>query len=99
MVFMANYYDQICTDRSPDLCFDSIDALPIERFYSQVLFDPFKEQLDLPAAFVIVGNLAGITIWLCWSTNNILIVFLDQSSEHVAGFPGNDAYSYFLSTG
>jgi len=27
-----------------------------ERFYFQVLFDPFEEQFNLPALFVDIGN-------------------------------------------
>jgi hypothetical protein len=40
---MGNYHDQIGTDGCPDLSFDGIDALPIKRLDSQVLFDPFEE--------------------------------------------------------
>lgn len=72
---MAYYHDQIGADGCPYLCFYGIDALPIERFDSQVLFDPFEEQLNLPAAFVIVGNLLGITFGDVGQQNDILIVF------------------------
>lgn len=73
---MANYHDQIGANGCPYLCFYGIDTLPIERFDSQVLFNPFKEQLDLPAAFVIVGDLAGITMGYVAQQNDVLIIFL-----------------------
>lgn len=73
---MAYYNDQIGANGSPYLCFYSIDALPIERFDSQVLFDPFKEQFDLPATLVIVGDLAGITMGYVGQQHNILIILL-----------------------
>ena len=73
---MGYYHDQIGTDCCPDLCFYGIDALPIERFDSQVLFDPFKEQFDLPATLVIVGDLAGITMGYVGQQNNVLIILL-----------------------
>jgi len=84
--FMANYHDQIGTDSGPYLCFDSIDALPVERFDSQVLFDPFEEQLYLPAAFVIVGNLLGIAFGYIGQQNYILIVLLVNQANTSQGF-------------
>ena len=38
------------TDRGPDLGFDGILRGAVEGFDAQVLFDPFEEQFDLPAA-------------------------------------------------
>ena len=74
--FTANYHDQIGTDGGPYLCFDGIDALSIERFDSQVLFDPFEEQFDLPATLVIASDLAGITMGYVGQQNNVLIILL-----------------------
>lgn len=82
---MANYHDQIGTDCRPDLCFDGIDALPIERFDSQVLLDPFEEQFDLPAAFIILGNLAGVAIGDVGQQDNILMMFLINQSDPSQG--------------
>ena len=73
---MAYYHDQIGTNGSPYLSFDGIDALPIERFDSQVLFDPFEEQFDLPTTLVIIGDLAGITMGYVGQQNNVLIILL-----------------------
>ena len=73
---MENYHDQIGANGSPYLCFYSIDTLPIECFDSQVLFDPFEEQFDLPATLVIVGDLAGITMGYVGQQNNVLIILL-----------------------
>ncbi len=73
---MANYHDQIGTNGSPYLCFYGIDTLPIECFDSQILFDPFEEQFDLPAAFVIVGDLGGIAMGYVGQQHNVLIVLL-----------------------
>jgi len=41
---------------APDLRLDSVLAISQEFLDSQVLFDPFEEQLDLPAAFVKCCN-------------------------------------------
>lgn len=76
---MGNYHDQIGTDSRPDLSFYSIDALPVKCFDSKILFDPFKEQFNLPPAFVIVCDLLDLTVGDISKQDNILIVFgIDQ---------------------
>jgi len=44
--------EQVHRHRNPDLSFDGILIRAIKRFDSQVLFDPFEKQFDLPARFV-----------------------------------------------
>jgi len=43
-------------DSNPDLGFYSVLRGAIERFDSKILFDPFEEQLDLPATFEEQSN-------------------------------------------
>ena len=43
-------------DRSPYLRLDRVFGCSKERFDTQMLFDPFEEQLDLPALFVKCAN-------------------------------------------
>ncbi len=43
---------QVRGDRSPYLRLDRIFCCPKDRLDTQILFDPFKVQLDLPALFV-----------------------------------------------
>lgn len=83
---MGNYHDQIAADRRPNLCFDGIDTLPIEGFNPQVLLNPFEEQLDLPAALVIVGDLGRIAIGDVGQQDNILIVFRIDQANPSQGF-------------
>jgi hypothetical protein len=40
----------------PDLSFDSVFSGSIKRLYSQMLLDPFEEQLYLPTAAIQVCN-------------------------------------------
>jgi hypothetical protein len=51
-----NCYQQIDTDGNPNLGFYCIERYSKERFYSQVLFDPFEKQFYLPALFVDAGH-------------------------------------------
>ena len=43
-------------DGDPDLGFDGVLGGAVEALDAQVLLDPFEEQLDLPAAFVELGD-------------------------------------------
>ena len=45
-------HQHIHRDRGPELSFHGIFAIPVKCFYPEVLFDPFEEQLDLPAGLV-----------------------------------------------
>ena len=47
-----NRQQGVNTDGNPNLGFDRIGAGPEEMLDAQVLFDPFEEQLDTPAAFI-----------------------------------------------
>ena len=47
---------QIDRDCDPDLGFHGVLGSTIERFDSKILFDPFEEQLDLPATFEQQSN-------------------------------------------
>jgi len=83
---MGNYHDQIGTDSRPDLSFDSIDALPVKRFDSKILFDPFEEQFNLPPAFVIVCDLFSVAVGDIGKQDNILIVFGINQMNTSQGF-------------
>ena len=52
-------HQHIDADRNPDLCLDRVRARPEKGFDSQMLLDPFEEQLHLPATFVQAGNGQG----------------------------------------
>ena len=54
--FFDDGHQHIDGDGDPDLSFDGVFRGAEEGLDSQVLFDPFEEQLDLPAAFVEFGN-------------------------------------------
>ena len=43
----------------PNLRFDGVDAVAHKSLDSQVLFDPFEEQLNLPSTLVKRGYLSG----------------------------------------
>lgn len=78
---MGNYHDQIGADARPDLCFNGIYGLSIKRFDSQVLLNPFKEQFDLPATFVVVGDPSGVAPGDVGQKDNILLgLGIDQTN-------------------
>ena len=54
-----NRDQHIDADRGPDLSLHRVGARAVEGFDSQVLFDPFEEQFDLPSAFVQLSNRQG----------------------------------------
>lgn len=52
-------YHEVNADGDPDLSARGVLAGAEEGFDSEVLFDPFEEEFDLPAAFVNGGNSEG----------------------------------------
>ena len=54
--FLDDGDQHIDRDGDPDLGFDGVLAGAEEAFDAQVLLDPLEEQLDLPAAFVELGD-------------------------------------------
>ncbi len=72
---MDDYQDHISTNSRPDLGFDGIDALSVKRLDSQVLFDPFKKQFNLPAAFIILRDLLGITVHDVSQQDYVIMIF------------------------
>ena len=54
--FLSNCDQHVGADRDPDLRFDRVLVGAIKRLDTQVLLDPFEEQLDLPALAVQVCN-------------------------------------------
>ena len=49
-------YKHINGDGDPDLALHRIFRCAIKRFDSQMLLDPFEEQLDLPTTLVKSGD-------------------------------------------
>ena len=58
-MFFDNGYEHVDGDGDPDLRFDRVFGGAIKRFDPQVLFDPFEEQLHLPAAPVELSDDRG----------------------------------------
>jgi hypothetical protein len=54
-LFFDNGHQHVNSDCNPDLGLDSILGGPIKRFDTKVLFDPFEEDLDLPATLKQLG--------------------------------------------
>ena len=54
-----NRYEQVDGDRDPNLSLQRVWCGSVERFDPQVLFDPFEEQFDLPAAAIKLGDGRG----------------------------------------
>ena len=57
MVFFENGHEQLNTDGDPHLNSNGILRSAVEGFHSQMLFDPFEEEFDVPAASVKLGDL------------------------------------------
>ena len=55
-MFFDNGHQHVNGDVNPDLGFNGILGGPIKRFDTKMLFDPFEEQLDLPATTKQLGN-------------------------------------------
>ena len=56
MTFFENSYEQINGDGDPYLNAHGVLRCAVESFDSQMLFDPFEEQFDVPAAVVKLGD-------------------------------------------
>ena len=61
----------IRNDGAIDLYLDRVHGGPPERFYLQVLFHPFEEQLDLPAFLVEQGYFQGVQIGVVRQENEL----------------------------
>jgi hypothetical protein len=57
--FFDNFQEKINRNRDPDLGAHGVLAGAIEGFDAQMLFDPFEEQFDLPAAVIELRNGKG----------------------------------------
>ena len=58
---LLEYRDQhVSADRNPDLRLDGVLAGPQKGFDSQILLDPFEEQLDLPPLSIECRNQFGL---------------------------------------
>jgi len=55
-LFFDNGHQHINGDCYPDLSLDGILGGPIKRFDTKMLFDPFEEDLDLPATLKQFAN-------------------------------------------
>lgn len=56
MDLLETGHQEVNADRDPDLGFDRVLGRAEERLDAQVLFDPFEEQLNVPAALVECGD-------------------------------------------
>ena len=54
-----NGHENINGDGDPDLRLDGVFGGSVKGFDPKMLFDPLEEQLDLPPAFVDLGNGQG----------------------------------------
>jgi hypothetical protein len=52
-------HQHIYGDGNPDLSFHGVLGRSVERLDPKILFDPFEEQLDLPATFEKQSNRQG----------------------------------------
>ena len=57
--FFQNGDEQINRDGGPDLGAHGIGRRAIKGFDAQILLEPFREQLDLPAATIHLGDGQG----------------------------------------
>jgi hypothetical protein len=48
--------EQVIYQSGPDLDQDGVGRRSQEGFYFEVLLDPFKEQFDVPASFIDLGD-------------------------------------------
>ena len=58
-LLLDDRYQHIHGDGNPDLSFHGVLGSAAERLDSKILFDPFEEQLDLPATFEKQSNRQG----------------------------------------
>ena len=57
MTFFENSHEQVNGDGDPHLDTHGVLRCAVEGFDSQMLFDPFEEEFDVPAAAVKLGDL------------------------------------------
>ena len=57
--FLQNGDEQVNGDGGPNLGVHGVRACAVKGFDAQMLFDPFEEQFDLPAAMIQLGNGQG----------------------------------------
>ena len=57
--FFQNGDEQVNRDGAPDLGAHRVLAHAVKSFDAQMLFDPFEEQFDLPAAMIQLRNGQG----------------------------------------
>ena len=55
ILFFEDGHQDVHADRHPHLCFHGVLGSAVEGADMQMLFDPAKEQFDLPAGAVGVG--------------------------------------------
>ena len=51
-MLLGDCNEEVCGYRNPYLGFHGVETGAIEGFNSQVLFDPFEEEFDLPTGLV-----------------------------------------------
>ena len=68
-------HHQISANGRPDLTAHGILAAAIKTAYVQMLFDPFKEQFDLPALAIELGNDGGRQVHLVGQQQEVHLVF------------------------
>ena len=66
---------EVGANRRPDLTTDGVLAAAIKAAEAQVLFDPFKEQFDLPALAIEFGNHCGRQIHLVGEQDQVHLIF------------------------
>ena len=84
--FLGNGDQHVSADCNPDLRLDRVLVGAIKRLYSQVLLDPFEEQLDLPALAVQVCNQLGLESEVVGQKSYSLArLVLDDHTSHRGG--------------
>ena len=58
-LLLDDRHQHIYGDGNPDLSFHGVLGCAVERLDPKILFDPFEEQLDLPAALEKQSNRQG----------------------------------------
>ena len=53
---LCDRHHQVSADRRPDLAAHSVVTAAVETANSQMLFNPFEEQFDLPSIAIKVGD-------------------------------------------
>jgi hypothetical protein len=66
MTFFENSYEQVNGDGDSHLGTHGVLRCAVEGIDSQMLFDPFEEEFDIPAAAVKVGRSSTPVRRNCW---------------------------------